>query len=233
MLRLHSLEHEHYEGTANIGRWASANSFLLSRTLLYAGQDLPDIETLDWLVIMGGPMSAYEEDSISWLKKEKQFIKEAIQKGKAVLGVCLGAQLLADVLGAKVYAGPVGQEIGFHQVLLTESGVQSSFFAGFDRNFSPLHWHGDTFSLPQGAKLLAASRAYPHQAFQYGDRVLALQFHLELSIADVADFFTQAGEPPAAPFVQSSVQILSKPELFAENETLLQRLLDNCLQLWK
>jgi GMP synthase (glutamine-hydrolysing) len=151
---------------------------------LEQGQSLPDIRSFSHIVIMGGPMAVYEMDRTPYLKDEALFIKKAVHAHKHVLGVCLGAQMLAHVLGARVYPGGA-KEIGWYDVTLTEEGIRDGCMAGLavdgGRTAQVFQWHGDTFDLPQGAECLASSALYPNQAFRYGDRVYALQFHIEVT----------------------------------------------------
>lgn len=151
---------------------------------LEQGQPLPDIPSYSHVVIMGGPMAVYEMDRTPYLKDEVLFIKKAVQAGKSVLGVCLGAQMLAHVLGARVYPGGA-KEIGWYDVTLTEEGMRDGCMAGLaadgGKTAQVFQWHGDTFDLPQGAVRLASSALYPNQAFRYGDHVYALQFHIEVT----------------------------------------------------
>lgn len=151
---------------------------------LEQAQPLPDIHSYSHVVIMGGPMAVYEMDRTPNLKDEARFIEKAVTAGKQVLGVCLGAQMLAHVLGARVYPG--GQkEIGWSEVALTEEGVTDPCMAGLavegTRIAQVFQWHGDTFELPKGAVRLASSALYRNQAFRYSDRVYALQFHIEVT----------------------------------------------------
>src|SRR5262245_38340939 len=128
----------------------------------------------DLLVVLGGPIGAYEDHRYPFLKTELQVIERALIAGSRILGICLGAQLLARVLGARVFPG-TRKEIGFRSVQLTDAGLNSSLTAL--GALPVLHWHGDTFDLPIGAKRLAASTLYENQAFSAGDRILGLQFH--------------------------------------------------------
>ena len=114
-MRIHSLEHEPFEGLANIEVWAKSRGYSISRTLLFNNEELPDISDFDWLVIMGGSMNIYEEEKYPWLREEKDFIAEAIAAKKIVLGVCLGSQLAADVLGGRVSRNKY-KEIGWFPV---------------------------------------------------------------------------------------------------------------------
>jgi GMP synthase (glutamine-hydrolysing) len=147
---------------------------------LGAGAALPKLDDFTHIVILGGPMNVYEEDRYPFLGREDLFIKEALQRGKSVLGICLGAQLMAKALGARVFRAPV-KEIGWFEVSLTSQGLADPLFAGFPKTFSVFQWHGDTFDLPKGAQLLATSPAVLHQAFRYGEAAYGLQFHLEVT----------------------------------------------------
>ena len=147
-------------------------------------QSLPDAGSFTHLVILGGPMAVYEMDRTSYLRDEARFIERAIKADKHILGVCLGAQMLAHVLGARVYAG--GQkEVGWYDVSLTGDGMQDPCMKELAVNgghrAQVFQWHGDTFDLPAGAVRLASSVLYPNQAFRYADRVYALQFHIEVT----------------------------------------------------
>jgi GMP synthase (glutamine-hydrolysing) len=157
-----------------------ARGLELVRVELDAGEEPPDWRGLDGMIVMGGPMGAYEDDAHPWLAPEKRMIREAAQSGHPVWGVCLGAQLLAAALGANVYPGARGAEVGVMPVELTEAAARDPVFAGAPRSFPALQWHGDTFDLPDGATLLASSPAYANQAFSYRN-AYALQFHLEVS----------------------------------------------------
>jgi GMP synthase-like glutamine amidotransferase len=141
--------------------------------------DLPDPQDVDVVVAMGGPMGVYDVEAYPWLRDEVAFIAAVVERGGAVWGVCLGAQLLAAALGAKVYPGPA-PEVGVAEVMLTEDAATDAVFAGLPAAFPALHWHGDTFDLPCGAVRLASSEQYENQAFRYGASY-GLQFHLEAS----------------------------------------------------
>ena len=172
----------------------------LVRVELDEGDALPEWRQFAGLVVMGGPMGAYEEAAHPWLAAEKQLIREAAQAGHPVWGVCLGAQLLASALEADVYPGPQA-EVGVLPVELTAAASQDPVFGEAPRSFPTLQWHGDTFDLPDGATLLASSPEYANQAFVY-QRAYALQFHLEVS-PTLAD---EWGEVPA--YAQSLEAIL-------------------------
>jgi GMP synthase-like glutamine amidotransferase len=179
----------------------------LHRVELDEGDPLPDWRGFDAIVAMGGPMSANDDAVLPWLTGEKRLIGEAAQAGVPLWGVCLGVQLLAASLGARVYPGPA-PEVGILPVALTLDGLTDPVFAGLPRDLLTLQWHGDTFDMPHGAVRLAGSPAYPNQAFRF-DRAYGVQFHLEVSAemarewAEVPEYVTSleralgAAEAPA------------------------------------
>jgi GMP synthase (glutamine-hydrolysing) len=151
----------------------------LHRVELDEGEALPDRREFDAVVAMGGPMSVNDEASLAWLAEEKAFIAEAARGQTPFWGVCLGVQLLAASLGARVYPGPE-PEVGLLPVELTEEGCSDPVFAGAPAELLTLQWHGDTFDLPEGSVRLASSPAYPNQAFRFAN-AYGVQFHLEVS----------------------------------------------------
>jgi len=156
--------------------------------LFHEGAAVPDISSVAGIIIMGGPMSA--NDDLPYLRQELEIIRQAVERRQPVLGVCLGAQLIAKALGARVYANPV-KEIGWFDVHLTEAGRQDPVLAGLDGRETVFHWHGETFDLPHGADWLAYSEACRHQAFRAGSNVYGLQFHLEVTPEMIADWCAQ------------------------------------------
>ena len=151
----------------------------LRRVEVDAGDELPDRRAFDAIVAMGGPMSANDDDALPWLREEKKLVAEAVRAGMAFWGVCLGVQLLAASLGARVYAG-AEPEVGVLPVELTEEGRGDPVFSALPPTLPALQWHGDTFDLPPGALRLAGSPAYPNQAFRF-ENAYGVQFHLEVS----------------------------------------------------
>jgi GMP synthase (glutamine-hydrolysing) len=154
----------------------------IHRVELDEGDPLPDWRPFDAIVAMGGPMGALDDDEHPWLTDEKRLIADAVGSGLPFWGVCLGVQLLAASLGARVYPGPA-PEVGVLPVLLTDEALADPVFAGTPRELLSLQWHGDTFDLPDGATRLAGSPAYPNQAFRVGADAYGVQFHLEVSAA--------------------------------------------------
>ena len=152
----------------------------IHRVELDEGEPLPDWRAFDAVIAMGGPMGACDDAELPWLYEEKRLIAEAVRAGTPFWGVCLGVQLLAASLGARVYAGPA-PEVGLLRVELTEDALEDPVFARLPSDLLTLQWHGDTFDLPAGAVRLAGSPAYPNQAFRVGDAAYGVQFHLEVS----------------------------------------------------
>lgn len=223
-MRVHWLQHAEHEGLGCIEPWMRARGYALSATHLYRGETLPDVADLDWLIVLGGPMNIYEHDRLPWLIPEKMFIRDACVTNKKVLGICLGSQLLADVLGGSVQRNHE-TEIGWFKVVLNDEASQSTLFGDFPTSFEAFHWHGDTFTYPKGATPLMSSEACPRQAFSWGGgRVVALQFHLEVELAD-ARRWLQEDPPPPGRYVQTAAEMLREPARFAENTRLMQHLL--------
>lgn len=152
------------------------------RVELDEGEPLPEPGSFDAIIAMGGPMSVNDDAELPWLTDEKRLIGESVRAGVPYWGVCLGVQLLAASLGARVYAGPL-PEVGLLEVTLTDHAEADPVFRGLPLRLTTLQWHGDTFDLPDGATLLVSSEAYPNQAFRWGARAYGVQFHLEVSTA--------------------------------------------------
>jgi GMP synthase-like glutamine amidotransferase len=225
-MRITYLIHHPVEMPGAILQWALDKQHQTSSIFLCMNEKLPDLHSFDSLVIMGGPMNIYEEEKFPWLKTEKEFIKKAIIAGKNVLGICLGAQLVADVLGSKVYRNAVA-EIGWFAVALTKEGANSELLSGLDFSGPVLHWHGDTFNIPDGAVHLMKSEACNSQAFMYGDNVLALQFHFETTVELLTRMIKI--EPDSlikARWVMNEEELLEGEKYMHTNNQLLFNLLD-------
>lgn len=220
-MRAHVLMHVDFEGPGSMGTWFASHGYTLTHTRFY--QDipaLPELSDIDVLVVMGGPMSVNDETEFPWLVTEKRYVRAAIQAGKPVLGVCLGAQLIASVLGARVFPNKL-REIGWFPVRAAEVAESDGLFA-FPEQIEVFHWHGETFDIPDGAVLLASSKACRNQAFQYGSKVLGLQFHLETtpeSARSIVDHCRDELVP--ADYVQGETTILTAPHTRYEAINLL------------
>jgi GMP synthase-like glutamine amidotransferase len=225
-MRIHSIEHEPFEGLANIEVWAKNKGHTISRTLLFNNEEFPDINEFDWLFIMGGSMNIYEEEKYSWLREEKNFIAQAIENKKIVLGICLGSQLIADVLGGKVSKN-IYKEIGWFPLKLTKEARNSSIFGSLPHEFIAFHWHGDIFRIPPGAVRMAESKGCSNQAFEYG-RAIGLQFHLEYSAESINLMFKNCGaEIVEGKYIQKPDEIVSQIDNVQVIKKILFLLLDN------
>ncbi|MFM7180265.1 MAG: type 1 glutamine amidotransferase [Verrucomicrobiales bacterium] len=210
-MRVHYLQHVVFEGPGAIATWLHERRFRVTRTAFYAKEPLPMPSEIDVLIVLGGPMSVHDECSVGWLSVEKAFLQAVIDAGKPVLGICLGAQLIAEVLGGEVRRNP-WQEIGWWPVRGLP-GADGASIHRFPEEFTAFHWHGETFDLPTGSTLLASSPACPNQAFQWGDRVIGLQFHLETTDDGSAVLIERcAQEMFPGPWVQFAATILDAPQ---------------------
>jgi GMP synthase-like glutamine amidotransferase len=208
-MRLHALQHVPFEGLAKIEEWAVNSDHSVKSTRLFANETLPAVESFDLLVVMGGPMGANDDVKYRWMKGEKLLIELAIQKQKKVLGVCLGAQLIANVLGAKVYPNSQ-KEIGWFPIELNPPNVRNHPLSVLPQRTNVFHWHGDTFDIPKGATHLARSRACENQAFAIGPHVVGLQFHLEMGMPHIESLLRNAsGDLTGGDFVMDSEEMLN------------------------
>ncbi|MBZ0155931.1 MAG: type 1 glutamine amidotransferase [Alphaproteobacteria bacterium] len=176
------------EGAGTIGDFLTTEGIPFAVVDLSKGESLPDIQDFDTLLMMGGPMSVNEDDLFPYIKEEEALVRTFIEGDKRILGVCLGAQIMAKALGARVYKGKE-KEIGWYDVELTEHGLRDPLMRALAvhphagdlwRRFKVFHWHGETFDIPEGAVHLASSSLFPHQAFRYGRDAYAFQFHIEV-----------------------------------------------------
>ena len=209
-MRIHYLQHEPFEDLANIAVWAAVHHHSLSGTHLYKGSALPDHDTYDFLIILGGGMNIYEEDQFPWLSREKSFIESAINQQKLVLGICLGAQLIAAVLGGTVSRNH-HKEIGWFPVQMIPRARSSNAWSVFPGSFMAFHWHGDTFSLPPKTEHICSSSACQNQAFDYDHgRVVGLQVDIESNTVSIENLTTNCvQELVGAPYIQSIEAITS------------------------
>jgi GMP synthase (glutamine-hydrolysing) len=183
MSRVVIVQHAAVEPPGTIGEVLTSRGFDVRVVRTFAGEAVPSLGASTALVLMGGPMSVYEEHLHQ--REEKRLIREAIDAGKPVLGICLGSQLLASVLGARVVPGPE-KEIGWFPITLLHDGRADELFTDEPSPFVAFHWHGDVFEVPPGARPLARSERTPFQGFRYGDSAYGLLFHLEVEEGQIA-----------------------------------------------
>ena len=226
-MHVHWLQHASHEDLGCIAPWLAQRGATVTMSRLWAGEPVPAAHRFDALIVMGGPMNIYEHDAYPWLVPEKEAIRAAIDAGRPVLGICLGSQLIADVMG-----GPVTRnahtEIGWFDVWLNPAGRQQSQFTEWPERFSAFHWHGDTFAIPPGAQGLMSSEGCANQGYVIGDRVIGLQFHLEVTAADARVWLAQEALRPST-YVQEPDYILGQLDRFAMNNRLMVKLLERWL----
>jgi len=175
------IKHISIEGPGTIADFFEKRQVPLDIIELGDGESLPrDMNDIDAVIVLGGPMNVYEEDKCPFLKPEDQFLKEVIKEEIPLLGICLGSQLIAKASGAEVKKAPV-KEIGWSMVQMKDEGQFDPLFEGIDDFLAVFQWHHDTFDLPLGAKLLSTSKECPHQAFKLGKNIYGLQFHIEVT----------------------------------------------------
>ncbi|MCS6958505.1 MAG: type 1 glutamine amidotransferase [Pseudanabaenaceae cyanobacterium SKYGB_i_bin29] len=224
-MRIHYLQHVPFEGLGSIETWATDRGYTLCVTRLYQDDPLPNPAAFDWLIVLGGPMNIYEEDRYPWLRREKEFIGKAIGADKVVIGICLGAQLLADVLGGRVEKNRE-KEIGWFPVQLTATARTFPPFANLPQEFMAFHWHGDTFTIPPNCTLLASSAGCLHQAFSYGNKVLGLQFHLESTPNSVQALVNNCSdELVPGKYIQSPPEMMGHTDRFRAINRIMAQIL--------
>ena len=220
------LQHDPYDGPGYLGEALLRRGAKLSIVRLYDGEAMPDISTYDMLLVMGGTMNVYQEDQYPWLVEETRAIRQAVEADKAVLGVCLGGQLLAKALDARVRIG-AATEIGLTPILLTEAGESDPLFEGLTQ-VEAVEWHDDAFDIPEGAVALASSKGCTHQAFRFGQRAYGLQFHPEVSPGMLADWIKDEGKSIDRSAFQRAVDNKTGT-LQAQADSLIDNFLRRCL----
>lgn len=205
-MHIHVLQHVEFEGLGSIANWITGINAQLTWTRFYANDILPPLSGIDLLIILGGPMSIHDEDEYPWLIDEKIFLSKALQNETAVLGICLGSQLIATVCGAQVYPA-LHKEIGWFPIYGVEETDKKMF--RLPNQLEAFHWHGETFDLPTGSQRLAYSASCENQAFQIGTKVIGLQFHLESTQSSIDDIIHHCADEliPNQPYIQSAYQL--------------------------
>ncbi|MBL7711025.1 MAG: amidotransferase [Chitinophagaceae bacterium] len=229
--RIHIFQHVPYEGPGSIADWLSAQGYEYSIIRLYEkGYTFPALEEMDALIVLGGPMGVYDEWDHPWLYREKAFIEDCMDAGKKVLGICLGAQLIACCLGARVCTA-TQKEIGWYPVVPTpECSTVPWLQELFREQPFVFHWHGDQFDIPYDESIhVLSSQANKRQAFVKGEQVIALQFHAELTEDWLAGMLEQGRqELKAAPYIQAQADI----EAGSRHIDSCRQLMDTILQHW-
>ena len=234
-MRLHLLHHDPIDfSPTNISIWAENRGYPIAHTYLCNDETLPAIEDFDWLIVMGGSPHAWEVEVYPWLPAEKKFIAQALEDNKIILGICFGAQLLAETLGGEVFVNP-HNEIGWYEITLTPEGQRSYLFQNVPEQFTTFHWHADHFALPPGCARLAYSDATENQAYISQERPIAgIQFHPEYPLKSVKNFIREFGDGlQKGPYVAGKEKMLSQTDQIPETYALMAAILDNMNRQFK
>ena len=227
-MRIHCLLQTQEPACGFFPQWAARHGHSWQCTVAPRSDGFPSRSELDCLVVLGGPMSVWQEDRYPWLREQKRYLESLIEAGTPILGICLGAQLVASVLGAKTYRGP-HSEVGWFSVESTPEVKDTWLGDTLPGQFKTFLWHTDTYDLPDGAVRIARSRAFENQGFVW-KHVLALQFHLEVTPAWVRMLVNRdADQLVEAPYSQSAETVLGVPEsVYRDGNALM----DAVLQQW-
>ncbi len=224
-MRIHCIFHETFEGLGCIKSWIKQKGHQVTETRTFLFEPYPETDDFDWLIIMGGALSINEEDKFPWLKIEKNFIHRTIDADKIVLGICFGAQLIAEALGSKIYKNKY-QEIGWFPVKIHKNNLPSEL-KSIPESLTVFHWHGDTFDLPQNVIHIAESVATPNQAFLYKEKVLALQFHFEMDEKAINMMLDHTGNKLLKDrYVQLVDEIVAGKQYIEKNNRIMFMILD-------
>ena len=230
MADIHWLQHVPFEGLGSMEEWLAEQGHTLLCIRLWAGDVLPSPPSVTALIVMGGPMSVDDHEEYPWLLQEKEFLREVVARGTRILGICLGAQLLADVLGAEVSANPE-KEIGWFPVT-RRNNAPAPLVLALPQELTVFHWHGDTFALPVDAICLYGSEACANQAFLYKEHVLGLQFHLETTRDSAAALIDNCrSELIQAPWIMSEQEMMADKKRFDEINDTMHCLLEKYFRL--
>jgi GMP synthase-like glutamine amidotransferase len=228
-MRIQLIEHDPEDfSRTNISFWAAGKRYRIHQTYVCNGETLPTLDDFDWLMVMGGSQHAWDEQGNAWLQEEKRLVADALASGKPYLGICFGAQILAEALGGRLFPNQ-HREIGWHEVELTRRGRESFLFKSIPASFVSFHWHSDHFSLPRNCTRLAFSKASENQAFVCEDRpAVGLQFHPEYTREMVAYYAAANSQDwKADEFVSPAEEILARTDKIPDTYWLMEILLNN------
>jgi len=213
-MRAHCFQHEPFEGMAAIETWLQNKNFDITYTRFFEGDPIPSTHDIDWLILMGGGMSVNDEQEFPWLVKEKKFVRECIEKGKVVVGICLGSQMIASSLGYKVYKNKL-KEIGWFPINKV-GNVKSRLFKDLPDEITVFHWHGETFDLPKEAELIASSAACVNQIFVINDKVIGFQCHLETTAESLSSLSDNCrSELKTDLYIQTETQMIADEKKYS------------------
>ena len=228
-MKIHVLQHNAFEGPAYISEWAAKHQHTMTFTKFFEAFSIPFPSDIDLLIVLGGSMSVNDTENYPWICDEKDYIHQMIRKGCKVLGICLGAQMIARAMGADVFPNQL-KEIGWFPIRKNHQ-AKLDFFTEIPDELLAFHWHSDTFELPGGAERIFSSKACENQGFILNKNVYALQFHWEVTVESVQQMIEFCGDDIGeGKFVQPAKTLLDKPENFMEVNKLLEQLLDHIVQ---
>jgi|SRR6476469_1615033 len=232
-MRWHCLQHLPDEGPGHAADWLAGHGHSLTYTRFFEPDPvLPELHAFDGLLILGGAMSVHDEAQFPWLAVEKAFLRQTLRAGKITLGICLGAQLLAEALGGEVKPNPA-PEFGFWTVRFSSRVLDHPLLRGWPEKAAVLHWHQDTFTVPPGGQRVGMSAGCANQGFVWGDGIIGLQFHPEMT-EEMVEQLIQAEKHELAEeqeFVQTATQIREKLKSVWKGRKLLEALLANMVAL--
>ena len=228
-MRIQLIEHDPEDfSRTNISFWAAAKGHQVNQVYICNNDALPSLDSFDWLMVMGGSQNAWDEEANSWLREEKEFVAEAVAENKLFLGICFGAQLLAEALGGKIFPNE-HKEVGWHEVTLNPAGKESFLFQNVPPSFVTFHWHSDHFSLPGNCTRLADSPPTENQAFVCRERpAVGLQFHPEYT-REMIRYYAREHSQDWVPdkYVGSPDEVLARTEEMPDTYWLMETLLNN------
>ncbi|WP_020586790.1 type 1 glutamine amidotransferase [Desulfobacter curvatus] len=229
-MKIHYLQHVPFEDLGMMAPVLMTGGHQLTNTQFFKSCTLPSINDFDCLIVMGGPMGVNDESSFPWLHEEKKLIEQAVRHKKNILGICLGAQLIAQVMGADVHKNKY-REIGWFDIE-TDRAINDTVLAGvFPQQARVFHWHGDTFDIPKGAVHIAKSEACLNQGFIFDDHIIGFQFHLESTQQTVENLVLNCkDEIDGSKYVQSETEILSMESNFSHINNIMHGVLDSLIQ---
>ncbi len=231
-MRIQLIEHDPEDfSRTNISLWAAEQGYRVDQIYVCNNEELPSIDSFDWLMVMGGSQHAWDIDGNAWLQKEKEFVNKSLTAGKIILGICFGAQLLAEALGGKLFPNP-HREIGWYEVALNRQGQESFLFQDIPSSFVTFHWHSDHFALPTSCTRLAGSQATENQAFVDKERPLVgLQFHPEYTRQMITYYAREHSQDwTSEDYVSTRDEVLARTDEIPDTYWLMEALLNNMAQ---
>jgi GMP synthase-like glutamine amidotransferase len=228
-MRIHIVQHVPYEPPGHLIPWANYSTDIITFSKTYEAEWFPDPSLFDMLVVLGGPMSVHDTAQYPWLIREMDFIEKTIKKRKKVLGICLGAQLIARVLNASIYKNPY-PEIGWYPVRLAPVARSLPVFKNFPDSWMAFHWHAETFAIPPMCFRIAETDGCPNQGFLYEDHVMALQFHMETDPAGIEALLSHSTEHrETGSYIQPEEVIREGIKIHIKN---MHRMFENLMYAW-